>query len=111
MTFEEELLQDAEDDRQTVEFIRNRLPQELKEKFTEDEIYYFLDVLVDYYTTSGILEATPDQDGCIDLDIDAIAEYLAQQAQKDKMGKYSTEDLRWIVEGEMDYAESLEEEE
>ena len=107
MTFEEELLQDAEDDRLTVEFIRNRLPQELKERFTEDELYYFLDVLVDYYATSGVLDAAPDKDGYIDLDIDQIADYLASQARKDKMGEFSPEDLRWIIESEMDYAESI----
>ena len=65
MTLDEELLQEAEDDRLTVEYIQNYLPQELKERFTEEELYYFLDVLVDYYTTSGILDATPDKDGYI----------------------------------------------
>ena len=111
MTFEDELLQDAEDDRRTVEFIKNYLPQELKEKFPEDILYYFLDVLVDYYAQSGILEAEPDADGYIDIDIEAIAQHLAQQAQKDKMGEFSPEDLRWVVEGEMEYADSLDEEE
>ena len=110
MTFEEELLQDAEDDRQTVEFIRSRLPQELKESFTEDQLYYFLDVLVDYYTTSGVLDATPDADGYIDLDIDQIADHLSRQARQDKIGDFPPQDLRWIVEAEMDYAESIGEE-
>ena len=41
-----ELLQDAEDDARAIEFIQNYLPQELKEKFTEDELYYFLDAFV-----------------------------------------------------------------
>ena len=36
---------------------------------------------------------------------------LAQQALKDKMGEFSPEDLRWVVEGEMEYADSLDEEE
>ena len=33
-----------------------------------------------------------------------------KQAKKDKMGDFDPEDLRWIVEGEMEYGESLEEE-
>ena len=48
-TFEEDLIADAEDDRLTVEFIQNYLPQDVKEKFTEDELYYFLDVIDEYY--------------------------------------------------------------
>ena len=104
----DEFLQEAEDDRRTVEFIRNYLPQELKEQFTDDLLYYFLDVIVEYYANSGILEAEPDKDGYIDIDIEAIAEHLAQQARKDKMGDFSAEDLRWVVEAEMDYAEQQE---
>ena len=109
MTLDEELLQDAEDDRQTVEFIQAHLPQDLKERFTEDELYYFLDVLVDYYATSGILDAEPDEEGCINIDIDDIALYLSKQAKKDKMGVFNPEELRWFVEAEMDYAEQCEE--
>jgi hypothetical protein len=108
-TFEDELLMDAEDDRQAVAFIQNYLPQDLKDKFTEEELYYFLDVLVDYYANSGILDSEPDEEGYVDLDIDEIAEYMVKQSKKDQMGEYEAEDLRWIVEGEMEYVESLEE--
>ncbi len=108
MTLEEELLHDAEDDRLTVEYIRNYLPQEVKEKFTDDDLFYFLDVLVEYYASSGILDTDPDKDGYIDIDIDAIAVHLARQAAKDKMGDFSAEDLRWVVEGELEYGETLD---
>ena len=64
-SLEQELLQDAEDDARTVEFIKNYLPQEVKDKFTDEELYYFLDVIVEYYAKSGILDAAPDKDGYI----------------------------------------------
>ena len=107
--FDDELLQDAEDDLRTVEFIRNYLPQDVKPHFTDDDLFYLLDLIVEYYTESGILDTEPDKDGYIDIDIEAIADYLAKQAKKDKMGPYDPEELRWVVEGEMEYAESLEE--
>ena len=88
-TFEDELLQDAEDDARTVEYIKNYLPQELKERFSEEELYYFLDALVEYYTESGILETESDAEGFIDIDVEAIAQHLAKQAKKDKMGEFS----------------------
>ena len=84
MNLDEELLKDAEDDQLTIEFIKRYLPQEVKEKFTEEDLYYFLDVLVEYYATSGILDADPDADGYIDIDIDTISDYLAKQAKKKK---------------------------
>ena len=73
MNLDEELLKDAEDDQLTIEFIKRYLPQEVKEKFTEEDLYYFLDVLVEYYATSGILDADPDADGYIDIDIDTLS--------------------------------------
>lgn len=107
--FEQELLQDAEDDLRTVEFIKNYLPQELKGLFTDEQLFYFLDVIIEYYAESGVLDATPDAEGFIDIDIEAIAQHLARQAKKDNMGTFSPEDLRWVVEGEMEYAENMEE--
>lgn len=109
MELEDELLLDAEDDARTVEFIHNYLPQELKDKFSEEELYYFLDVIIDYYATSGVLDAQPDQDGCIDIDLERVVAHIVKQAKKDKMGTYDPEDLLWVVQGEMEYAETQEE--
>ncbi|MBP3567100.1 MAG: hypothetical protein IKA86_04785 [Paraprevotella sp.] len=109
-SLEKELLQDAEDDARTVEFIKNYLPLDVKDKFTDEELYYFLDVIVEYYTTSGVLDATPDKDGYIDIDQDKIVEYVIAQARKDKMGEFLPEDIMWVVQGELEYGESLEDE-
>ncbi len=112
-TFEEDLIADAEDDRLTVEFIQNYLPQDVKEKFTEDELYYFLDVIDEYYV--NLLEKA-EKKGVkdneeMDIDIDDAASHLAKQAKKDQMGDFSAEDLRWVVEGELEYAEQTYEDE
>ncbi|MBO7120493.1 MAG: hypothetical protein J6W03_09275 [Bacteroidaceae bacterium] len=104
-TFEEDLLLDAEDDRKTVEYIRNYLPQELKEKFTEDDLYYFIDVLGEYYV--DLLDKhNGDED--IDIDVEEVAKHLAGQAKKDKMGDFAPEDLRWVVDGELEYGETID---
>ena len=65
---QDEFLEDDLDDQKTVEYIKNTLPQELKEKYTDDILYYMLDVINDYFTTSGVLDQEPDADGCIDID-------------------------------------------
>ena len=56
-----QIFQEAEDDEQAIQYIRQHLPQELKEKFTDELLYYFLDVLIEYYGESGILDADPDE--------------------------------------------------
>ena len=104
MNEEEDFLQEAEDDRKTVEFIKNYLPQDLKGKFSDEDLFYFLDVIVDYYTTSGVLEKQPDKDGFVDIDQDEIVDYIIKAAKKDKMGEFEHDDILFVVEGEMEYA-------
>ncbi len=105
-TFEEDLLRDAEDDRQTVEYIKNYLPQELKDRFSDDELYYFIDVIGEYYV--DLLDKHSGSEEDIDIDVEEVAKYVARQAKKDKMGEFDPEDLRWVVDGELEYGESLE---
>ncbi len=109
-SLEQELLQDAEDDARTVEFIKAYLPQDLKDKFTDEELYYFLDVIVEYYAESGVLDTAPDKDGYIEIDQEKVVDYIIRQARKDKMGEYSPEDIMWVVQGEAEYGETLDEE-
>ena len=71
------LLADA-DDEKTIEFIKNYLPQELKEKFSDDELYYFLDLIDEYYSESGILDAQPDEDGYVDIDLEEVVAYIVK---------------------------------
>ena len=96
------------DDEKTIEFIKNYLPQDLKNKFTDDEVYYFLDLIDEYYTQSGILDAQPDAEGCIEIDLEKVVDYMVKEARKDGMGEYDPEELLFIVQGEMDYADSLD---
>jgi hypothetical protein len=101
--FEEELMQDAEEDARIIEYIKNYLPSELKETFSDDELYYFLDVIVDYYANSGVLDVEPDKDGFVDIDLDKVVDYVVEQAKKDKIGDFKPEDVLFVVQGEMKY--------
>jgi len=102
MNLEEELLKDAEDDARTVAYIRKKLPQELKERFTDDMLYYFLDVMVEYYAESDVLDAEPDEEGFVEIDAEVIAEHLSAKASKEGVGNFSAEDLLFVVEAQLD---------
>lgn len=107
MGMEDDFLLDDQDDEQTIEFIKQYLPQELKEKFTDEDLYYILDVIVDYYTTSGCLDVEPDEEGFINIDQDEIVDFVIKAAQKDGMGPFDPEDVFFVVQGEMEYGNSL----
>ena len=104
----DEFLADDLDDEKTIEFIKGYLPQDLKEKFSDDELYYFLDVIDDYYANSGILDAKPDDEGFIDIDLDKIVDYVIKEAKKDEIGEFEHDDILFVVQGEMEYTDSLE---
>lgn len=105
MNLDEELLQDAQEDAAAVAYIKNHLPQELQEKFNDELLYYFLDLVIEYYAESGVLDSTPDKDGFIELNEEVIADYLSKKAQKEGMGTFSPEDLLFFVQAQMDYEE------
>lgn len=111
MKQEDEFLQEDLDDEKTIEHIKSYLPQELKDKFTDDELYYFLDLIDEYYAQSGLLDAQPDADGYIEIDLAKIVDYIVKEARKDEMGEYAPDDILFVVQGEMDYADTLDEDE
>ena len=61
MTLEEELRLDDEENRREAEFIHEQLPTDIKEHFSDDDLLYIIDAIVDYYYESGILETTDDE--------------------------------------------------
>ena len=93
---DQEFLNEDLDDEKTILFIKNYLPQELKEKFSDDELYYFLDLIDEYYTESGVLDAQPDADGCVEIDLDKVAEFIVKEARKDEMGDYNPEEIFFV---------------
>ena len=93
MGLEDDFLLNDADDEKTIEFIRNYLPQELKEKFSEDELYYFLDLIDEYYSESGILDVQPDADGYVVIDLEAIVDYIVKEAKSDGQGEYDPEEI------------------
>lgn len=96
------------DDEMVIEYIRQRLPQDLKEKFSDDEFYFFLDTIYDYYDKSGILDNDSEY---VDIDINAIAEFIAKEAKKCGIGEFDPEELYFIVEGELAYNGIIDDEE
>lgn len=103
MSLDDELLQDAADDARCIAFIRQELPQELKETFTDDDLYYFLDLIIEYYTDSDVLDSEPDAEGYVEIDVEEVAKYLASKARKEKYGDFKAEDLIFVVQAQLDF--------
>ena len=96
------------DDDEAVRFIQNYLPQDLKGKFSNDDILYILDLVYEYYETNGLFDDEDDADKEIEIDEDEVVEYVIKNLKRDKIGRFEPEEVTFIVQGEMVYCDSLD---
>ena len=102
-TFDEELLQDQEENKREIAFIREQLPSDLKELYTDDQLVWMLDTIATYFYESGILESNDDE---VDVDIDEVSDYLCRQAGAEGMPKLQADEVRFVVEADLDFQEA-----
>jgi hypothetical protein len=93
------------DEDEAVAFIRNHIPQELKPKFSDDDLNYIIDLIYEYYEREGLLN--DDDEEAVEVDLDDLTAFVVKNAMKDKVGKYTDEEIRFIVDGEIAYCETL----
>ena len=98
---------DGYDDAASVAFIRNYIPQEMKELLSDDDIVYFVDLIYDYYESRGYMDEDLDEDEAIEVDEDELVEYVVRNARKDGVGKFEPEQIRFVVQGELEYCQSI----
>ena len=98
------------DDDEAVKFIQNYLPQEVKEKFSDDDINYIIDLIYEFYESKGYFvdDNDDDDESAVDIDEDELIRYVINNAQKDGVGKYNAEEIALIVQGELEYCESID---
>lgn len=92
------------DDDEAIKFIRNQIPQELKEKFSDDDLNYLIDLIYEFYEEKGFLD---DDDTEVDIDLDELTAYVVKQSKKDKVGVYTEEEVQFVVDAEIAYCDSL----
>lgn len=94
------------DETESVKFIQNYLPQELKDKFSDDDINYIVDLIYEFYDSKGYMDID-DDDTDIEIDEDELTEFVVKNALKDKVGKFEAEDIAFVVQGELAYCDSI----
>ena len=102
---DDEILRGAEEDAKDVAFIQNYMGVENRDLFTEEHIYYCLDVLLEYLDN---LNENADDDGFIDIDTEEIAKHIQKKAKKEGMGPYELDALILLIDAELEYNEQLD---
>jgi hypothetical protein len=101
-TLDEELRMDAEEDASEADFILSQLPSDLKERFTKEEILRLMDLIVEYYYESGVLDLDDDE---IEIDLEQVADAICKKAKKEGLGDYQADEVFFVVQADLDYQE------
>lgn len=95
------------DDSASVAFIRNYIPQDLKAKLSDDDIVYFVDLIYDFYESRGLIGDDVDENSIVEFDDEELLEYVVKNAIKDEVGRFDKDEIRFIVQGELEYCETI----
>ena len=101
--FDEEIRLDEEENRRELAFIRSQLPSNLKKYYSDKDILYMMDLIMEYYYESGILESTDEE---VDIDLEVVAEHVCKKAKEQGFSSsFNPEDVFFIVQADLDFQE------
>ena len=100
--FEDELLDDAQHDAQAVAYMYAHLPQEMQEVFTEENLYYCLDLIETYFTEK--IDFTAEE---VEIDLELITDYILKTAKKDNYEALNEEGVYLAVNAYFDFEEEI----
>ena len=101
-SLDEEILLDQEENKREIVFIREQLPSDLKEQYTDEQLLWMLDTIAAYFFESGILESNDEE---VDIDIDEVSDYLCKLAAVEGLPRLNADEVRFVVEADLDFQE------
>ena len=102
-SLDEEIRLDEEENRRELAFIRTQLPLDVKKFYSDKDILYMMDLIVDYYYTSGILESKEDE---VEIDLEEVAGYVCKRAKDEGFcSSFNPEEVFFIIQADLDFQE------
>ena len=102
MSFDQELLMDEEENQREIAFIRKQLPNDLKAKYTDDELLFIIDAIGTYFYTSGVLETNDEE---VDIDLEVVSNYVCNEAKEEGEGPFDPQEVFFVVQADLDFQE------
>ena len=94
---------DEEENRRELAYIRTQLPSDIKKFYSDKDIFYMMDLIVDYYYTSGILESEAEE---VDIDLEEVASYVCKRAKDESFcSSFNPDEVFFIVQADLDFQE------
>ena len=92
------------DEDEAVAFILKSLPKEMRERITENEIDYVMDVIYDFYEEKGFIEEDSTEEASIDEE--EMFNYIVKASRKDDID-LTEDEILFILQSEYEYGKSI----
>ena len=98
------------DENDAVEFIANFMPEKLKNKYSDDDILLIIDTMYDFYEKGDEQETLYDEgdDNNDEFNLNEIVNFVKKSIRKDPDNQVDMDDVKVIVEGEIEYENTLD---
>ncbi|MGV8962643.1 MAG: hypothetical protein ACOH2V_04595 [Candidatus Saccharimonadaceae bacterium] len=94
------------DEEDSVTYIQESMPDELKGQLNSDDINYLVDLIYEYYEDKGFLNEDADDE--VEIDEDDLVNYVIKNAKADNIKAYTQEQVQAVIEGELSYCDTLD---
>ena len=102
-SLEEEIQLDELENQRELAYIRTKPPDDLSYHYSNSDILWIIDTIVEYYYPSGILESDEEE---IDIDMEKVAEYVCKEAREQHVSQsFDPEDVLIMVQADLDFQE------
>lgn len=97
------------DEDDSVKYIQSTMSRDLLGILTDDDIKYIVDLIYEYYEENGYLNDDADDD--IEIDEEDLIKYISKNTKKANNKTLSVEQIEAVIEGELAYCDTLDEDE
>lgn len=88
-------------EKDAVRFIRNHLPQDVKEKFSDTDLEDIIDFICEFYESAGFMDG--DDETVVEIDEDEIAAFVMRKSGD----RFKKEEVLFVVQAELAYCDSI----
>ena len=98
------------DENDAISFIRSYVPEAIKNKYSDDDILLLIDTMFDYFEKGDEDDVLYDDDVVDEYNINEIVNYVKKNLRKDPDNQIEVDDIKYLVQGELEYENTLEDE-
>lgn len=97
------------DENDAIEFIRNFIPSDIKNKYSDNDILLLMDTMFDFYDENEDDDELYNEDIVNDeAFINRIVNYVKKSIRKDPDNAIEMDDVKHLVLGEVNYESTLD---